>query len=55
MTKKEREAFTKGFYAGFRASGEGWNGEYPFADHCRDVEEDESLKQTLEEALKDTK
>lgn len=53
MTKKEREAFTKGFYAGFRASGEGYNGEYPFADHGRDVEADEDLKQTLEEAMKE--
>jgi len=32
LNKIWEEAFRAGFYAGFAASGEGWNGEYPFGD-----------------------
>lgn len=53
MTKKEREAFTKGFYAGFRATGEGWNNEYPFEGE--DITIDEQVNAALEEALKEAK
>lgn len=35
-----REAEAQGYLAGFNASGEGWNGEYPFADYGKNPEED---------------
>jgi hypothetical protein len=38
------DAIRAAFFAGFRASGEGWNGEYPFSDHELPVEDDEYLK-----------
>lgn len=36
-------ALFRAFVAGFKASGEGWNGEYPFADHNLSVECDEDV------------
>jgi hypothetical protein len=36
-----REAWKRGYLAGFMASGEGWNGEYPFQDASRNAEQDE--------------
>lgn len=35
-----RESFDAGFDAGFAASGEGYNFEYPFQDHCIKPRED---------------
>lgn len=37
------DAFKAGFLAGFDASGEGWNGEYPFSDKCLDPQDDKSF------------
>ena len=34
----------KAFVAGFEASGEGWNGEYPFADSGIDVASDSDIQ-----------
>jgi hypothetical protein len=34
------EALKAAYLAGFNASGEGYNGEYPFGDHVQDPEED---------------
>lgn len=49
---KEREAsFRAGFYAGFIASGEGWNGEYPFQDKNRPVIGDQLVEAALTAAL----
>ena len=44
-------AFRAGFFAGFRATGEGWNGEYPFNDHCMPIEGDERVEKALETSL----
>jgi hypothetical protein len=46
------KAFEQGFYAGFKASGEGWNGEYPFRDKDLDIQQDESVQHELKEAIK---
>ena len=45
------KSFRAGFYAGFIASGEGWNGEYPFQDHARPVIGDQSVEAALTAAL----
>ena len=42
--------FRAGFYAGFRATGEGWNAEYPFEGVP--LETDEAINASLEQALK---
>lgn len=34
LAKAEREGMERAYLAGFAASGEGWNGEYPFSDHA---------------------
>jgi hypothetical protein len=58
---QEREAFAKlvaekafeeGFYAGFKASGEGWNGECPFNDLGLDIQQNESVQHELKEAIR---
>lgn len=36
----EREGMRIGYLAGFNASGEGWNGEYPFSDDGKSPLED---------------
>jgi len=46
------KSFEQGFYAGFKASGEGWNGEYPFRDKDLDIQQDESVQHELKEAIK---
>jgi len=46
------KAFEQGFYAGFEASGEGWNGEFPFHDKGLDIQQDESVQHELKEAIK---
>ena len=46
------KAFEEGFYAGFKASGEGWNGEFPFHDRGLDIQQDESVQHELKEAIK---
>ena len=43
MSDREEE-IRAAFFAGFRASGEGYNGEYPFSDDMEDIEDDERLK-----------
>lgn len=32
IAKAEREGMKRGYLAGFKESGEGWNAEYPFQD-----------------------
>lgn len=45
MTKRTLEdAFKEGFLAGFMASGEGWNGEYPFDQNSAEVEDHEFVQ-----------
>jgi len=46
------KAFDEGFYAGFKASGEGWNGECPFNDLGLDIQQNESVQHELKEAIK---
>lgn len=46
------QAFRAGFYAGFAASGEGWNGEYPFQDKGIDIKTHEGINARLEKAMK---
>jgi hypothetical protein len=48
----EAKAFEEGFYAGFKASGEGWNGECPFNDLGLDIQQNESVQHELKEAIK---
>jgi len=43
--------FEQGFYAGFKASGEGWNGECPFNDLGLDIQQNESVQHELKEAM----
>ena len=43
-------AFEKGFFAGFEASGEGFNGEYPYGDKGIDITKDEYVLHALKEA-----
>ena len=44
------KAFAEGFYEGFKASGEGWNGEYPFMDNNLEVKNHKSIVEDLNEA-----
>jgi len=48
----EEKAFEEGFYAGFKASGEGWNGECPFNDLGLDIQQNESVQHELKEAIR---
>ena len=50
-----RDAFRKGFYAGFAATGEGWNGEYPFQDKNRPIAGDPSIEAAIDAAMKEDK
>lgn len=52
MNKVWEQAFRAGFYAGFAASGEGWNAEYPFETKDIDFKTDKNFNKKLEEALK---
>lgn len=57
MNKQDRDkewekAFRVGFYAGFAATGEGWNGEYPFQDDGIDIKTDKGVNKELDIALK---
>ena len=45
------KTFEQGFYAGFKASGEGWNGECPFNDLGLDIQQNESVQHELKEAI----
>jgi len=48
-----KDAILKAAYAaGFEASGEGWNAEYPFADHNRDFEDDAEWTVKRDERLR---
>ena len=42
--------FEKGFFAGFEASGEGFNGEYPYGDKNIDITTDEYVRHAFKEA-----
>jgi hypothetical protein len=42
--------FRAGFYAGFAATGEGWNAEYPFEGV--DITQSEEINKCLKEAMK---
>jgi hypothetical protein len=44
--------FEEGFYAGFKASGEGWNGECPFNDLGLDIQQNESVQHELKLAIR---
>ena len=44
------KAYEEGFFAGFEASGEGFNGEYPYSDRCIDLKTDEYVLHALKEA-----
>ena len=46
------KAFQDGFYAGFKASGEGWNGECPFNDLGLDIQQNESIQHELKLAIR---
>ena len=48
----EAKAFEQGFYAGFKASGEGWNGECPFNDLGLDIQQNESVQHELKLAIR---
>ena len=48
----EEKIFEQGFYAGFKASGEGWNGECPFNDLGLDIQQNESVQHELKEAIR---
>lgn len=50
-----RDAFRKGFYAGFAATGEGWNGEYPFQDKNKPIVGDPSVEAAIDAAMKEDK
>ena len=47
---QNRDDFDRGFFAGFNASGQGWNGEYPFGDFGNDPAEDPIIMQELAKA-----
>ena len=44
------KAFEEGFFAGFSASGEGFNGEYPYGDKGIDIKTDQWVLNELKEA-----
>jgi hypothetical protein len=64
MTDKEtlKLALEAAYLAGFNASGEGWNGEYPFGDYSQQPEQDKNwyaerddfIKQALAAPVQDT-
>ena len=43
-------AWKEGFVAGFAASGEGWNGEFPFQDRDIDIKADRNVQAAMQEA-----
>ena len=45
------EALKAAYLAGFNASGEGYNGEYPFGDHVQDPEEDAAWRKNRDNEL----
>jgi len=44
------KAFEEGFFAGFSASEEGFNGEYPYGDKGIDIKTDQWVLNELKEA-----
>ena len=55
MSKKAMKlALEAAYLAGFNASGEGYNGEYPFRDHARNPEEDAAWIKDRDNALRKT-
>jgi hypothetical protein len=48
------KAFEEGFFAGFSASGEGFNGEYPYGDKGIDIKTDQWVLNELKEARGET-
>lgn len=54
MSKKAMKlALEAAYLAGFNASGEGYNGEYPFRDHARNPEEDAAWIKDRDNALRE--
>lgn len=49
ITKRQLLTLRDAFCAGFAASGEGYNGEYPFADKGIKIEDDEVVKKAFDE------
>lgn len=50
LEKFFKEAWQQGFIAGFAASGEGWNGEFPFQDRSIDIKADKGIQLAMAEA-----
>lgn len=50
-TKRLEEAFRTGYRAGFDASADGWNAEYPFGDKGKDCTENEHWREVRDRAL----
>lgn len=52
LTKELMGAFREGYLAGFGATGEGWNGEYPF-NYCFENQErfEKVYKESLEQYI----
>ncbi len=51
FTAAWEDAFRAGFYAGFRSSAEGFNGEYPFMDKGLPVHASKTVNKDLKEAM----
>jgi hypothetical protein len=49
-----KEEVREAFYAGFKASGEGFNAEYPFAHNKTMIRENLTLTERLEEFMDDS-
>jgi hypothetical protein len=51
-TERAAKIMKAAYAAGFEASGEGWNAEYPFADHNGDFEKDADWLAKRDERLR---
>lgn len=50
LTKKQiRDLMWDAFIEGFNSTGEGWNGEYPFADKGKDPRKDPDVIDNFEQ------
>lgn len=49
-----KAAWKEGFVAGFAASGEGWNGEFPFQDRGVDIRSDKNVQVAMKEAWEES-
>lgn len=50
--KKQKELLFEAFVEGFGCSGEGWNGEYPFADKGKRIDLNKDIKASFEDWMK---